>query len=136
VDDDCENSVHQVRIRDEGAHIRSPHPVGVKISNFLQSKAIEFWLGAAKLGTRSAFAQEWHSYRCNSIHPSGVLVTRIHSGRNRTRGETVTDSLDVDFIPERVVQIVSGYARGHENYGFCRNLHCSTGVDALGDHTA
>jgi len=40
VDDDCEDPVHQVRISDEGAHIRSPQPVGVKVSN-LQSKAIE-----------------------------------------------------------------------------------------------
>ena len=110
VDDDCEDSVHQVRIRDEGAHIRSPHPVGVKISNFLQSKAIEFWRGAAKFGTRSALTQEWHSYRSNSIHLSGVLVARIHSGRNCARRETVTDSLDVDLIPECVVQIILGHS--------------------------
>ena len=115
MDDDCEDPVHQVRISDEGAHIRSPHPVGVKISNFLQSKAIEFWRGAAKFGTRSAFAQEWDSDWNIRIHLPGVPVTRIHGGRNRTRGETVTDSLDVDFIPEWVVQIVSGYARGHKN---------------------
>jgi len=110
LDDDCEDAVHHVRISDEKAHIRNPHPVGVKISNLLQSKAIEFWRGAAKFGTRSAFAQEWHSYRSNSIHLSGVLVARIHSGRNCARRETVTDSLDIDLIPECVVQIILGHS--------------------------
>ena len=110
LDDDCEDAVHHVGISDEKAHSRSLHPVGVKIFNFLQSKAIEFWRGAAKFGTRSALTQEWHSYRSNSIHLSGVLVARIHSSRNRARCETVTDSLDVDLIPECGVQIILGHS--------------------------